>query len=197
MWYCKRCNEAVEDAFDTCWNCGTSHDGTPDPAFQRVPDDAEVPDPGADDSTNPYSSPADVRSVASNQAQAAKLPEDVRRLLAGTSPAVFFMSILCGIAALLVIIQLVAFFQTWYLIRDSAVAQMTLITRAIILAIWMTLAYLLWNYGTAMRRVARNDDSYIYPMFMWQRRFWIVAAISVTTFVIIIIIVAIIALSMF
>jgi len=28
MWKCKKCGEENEDAFDSCWNCGTSIDGT-------------------------------------------------------------------------------------------------------------------------------------------------------------------------
>ena len=28
MWKCKQCGEENEDTFDSCWNCGSSHDGT-------------------------------------------------------------------------------------------------------------------------------------------------------------------------
>ena len=28
MWECKRCREENEDAFDSCWSCGTNQDGT-------------------------------------------------------------------------------------------------------------------------------------------------------------------------
>jgi len=46
MWRCPRCDEELEDAFDTCWNCGTAQNGEPTPEFQREPDDPSVPDPG-------------------------------------------------------------------------------------------------------------------------------------------------------
>lgn len=35
MWECQKCHEKHEDAFESCWNCGTSREGTEDPAFQR------------------------------------------------------------------------------------------------------------------------------------------------------------------
>lgn len=40
MWYCQTCHEKIEDALDTCWNCGTAkdEDGTPDPTFRRADD---------------------------------------------------------------------------------------------------------------------------------------------------------------
>jgi hypothetical protein len=38
MWRCPNCKEEVSDDFDACWSCGTRTDGTPDPAFRRVPD---------------------------------------------------------------------------------------------------------------------------------------------------------------
>ena len=28
MWKCKKCNERIEDTFDTCWNCGSGEDGS-------------------------------------------------------------------------------------------------------------------------------------------------------------------------
>lgn len=34
MWQCSGCAEQLEDQFDTCWKCGTRHDGNHDPAFQ-------------------------------------------------------------------------------------------------------------------------------------------------------------------
>lgn len=36
MWECPKCSERLENAFDTCWNCGTSSDGIEDPAFRRA-----------------------------------------------------------------------------------------------------------------------------------------------------------------
>src|SRR6266540_991310 len=36
MWDCPKCREEVEDAFEACWNCGTSRDGTEDPTFRRA-----------------------------------------------------------------------------------------------------------------------------------------------------------------
>jgi len=35
MWQCVKCHERLEDNFDVCWNCGTSRDGTEDPAFGK------------------------------------------------------------------------------------------------------------------------------------------------------------------
>jgi hypothetical protein len=40
MWECPKCHEKVEDSFDVCWNCGTSADGTEDPAFRRADEDS-------------------------------------------------------------------------------------------------------------------------------------------------------------
>jgi hypothetical protein len=28
-WTCKGCDEAIEDSFEECWNCGTNRDGSP------------------------------------------------------------------------------------------------------------------------------------------------------------------------
>jgi hypothetical protein len=33
MWTCKKCQERLEDSFETCWNCGTSRSGVEDPGF--------------------------------------------------------------------------------------------------------------------------------------------------------------------
>jgi hypothetical protein len=48
MWDCPKCREAVDQEFDVCWNCGTGRDGTVDPQFKRVTDDASVPDASFD-----------------------------------------------------------------------------------------------------------------------------------------------------
>jgi hypothetical protein len=34
MWKCQKCQESHDDSFEACWNCGTSRDGTEDPAFE-------------------------------------------------------------------------------------------------------------------------------------------------------------------
>jgi hypothetical protein len=36
-WYCSKCRESVDSAFDVCWNCGTSKEGVEDPTFQKAP----------------------------------------------------------------------------------------------------------------------------------------------------------------
>lgn len=33
MWQCVHCDQTVDDAFDCCWNCGTSREGKVDPDF--------------------------------------------------------------------------------------------------------------------------------------------------------------------
>jgi uncharacterized protein YbjQ (UPF0145 family) len=38
MWECPKCHESIEGTFDTCWNCGTSRDGTEDPHFESQKD---------------------------------------------------------------------------------------------------------------------------------------------------------------
>jgi len=38
MWRCSKCGESVDDSFDVCWNCGTTKDGMPDPAFRQAAD---------------------------------------------------------------------------------------------------------------------------------------------------------------
>lgn len=38
-WACPRCQETVPDAFEVCWNCGTSREGIADPQFRREPSD--------------------------------------------------------------------------------------------------------------------------------------------------------------
>ncbi len=52
MWHCQKCNEAIDDRFSTCWNCGTNADGTADPSFHREPEDSAVPDPGAEETAS-------------------------------------------------------------------------------------------------------------------------------------------------
>lgn len=38
MWHCPKCQTQIDDEFDTCWACGTSHDGTEDPNFVPAKD---------------------------------------------------------------------------------------------------------------------------------------------------------------
>jgi len=38
MWKCENCSEELDDAFDACWNCGTSIQGETNPEFQPVVD---------------------------------------------------------------------------------------------------------------------------------------------------------------
>jgi hypothetical protein len=38
MWECPKCGERIEELFDPCWACGTSRDGTEDPAFRPEED---------------------------------------------------------------------------------------------------------------------------------------------------------------
>jgi hypothetical protein len=33
MWNCPNCAEGLNDAFEVCWSCGTTKDGTVDPHF--------------------------------------------------------------------------------------------------------------------------------------------------------------------
>jgi hypothetical protein len=41
MWTCPKCASKIDPAFEVCWNCGTSPDGTVDPSF--VPADQAGP----------------------------------------------------------------------------------------------------------------------------------------------------------
>jgi hypothetical protein len=38
MWNCPKCRAKVDDSFEICWSCGTSHDGEEDPAFACADD---------------------------------------------------------------------------------------------------------------------------------------------------------------
>jgi len=42
MWTCVKCGERHEEAFDTCWKCGTGRDGAPQPDPVIFPADAPV-----------------------------------------------------------------------------------------------------------------------------------------------------------
>jgi membrane protease YdiL (CAAX protease family)/predicted RNA-binding Zn-ribbon protein involved in translation (DUF1610 family) len=53
MWYCPRCGEPIEDAFDACWRCGTGRDGAASGEFHPEPEDPSVPDPGPEPEVAP------------------------------------------------------------------------------------------------------------------------------------------------
>lgn len=36
MWQCVKCHEKHDDAFEVCWNCGTSSAGVEDPEFRKA-----------------------------------------------------------------------------------------------------------------------------------------------------------------
>jgi hypothetical protein len=61
MWQCVKCHQHVEDQFDTCWQCGTSRDGTEDPDFslgdEVPPEAAETLAPENDIERNPIECP--------------------------------------------------------------------------------------------------------------------------------------------
>lgn len=42
MWTCPKCHSKVDPAFEVCWNCGTSPDGTVDPTFVRADDSGPI-----------------------------------------------------------------------------------------------------------------------------------------------------------
>jgi hypothetical protein len=60
MWECPKCQAEVEDSFEICWSCGTSIDGTEDPAFvtadeaEPIEDPVAVDDPELDDITSDF-----------------------------------------------------------------------------------------------------------------------------------------------
>jgi hypothetical protein len=45
MWTCPKCGATMEDAFDACWQCGTSIEGVEDPTFVRADDAPPIVDP--------------------------------------------------------------------------------------------------------------------------------------------------------
>jgi len=47
MWKCPKCQVQHEDAFEVCWNCGTSKEGVEDPAFSRVDESAQTSESSA------------------------------------------------------------------------------------------------------------------------------------------------------
>jgi hypothetical protein len=61
MWQCIRCRKKVDNAFDACWNCGTSSEGVADLEFRKAeeirpeemisPWEPNKPLPPADEST--------------------------------------------------------------------------------------------------------------------------------------------------
>ena len=61
MWQCPKCKEKLEDSFDVCWNCGTSRDGTEDPAFHKeeeVVPASQAPEANDDTPSRPAVLPA-------------------------------------------------------------------------------------------------------------------------------------------
>jgi hypothetical protein len=46
MWQCQKCGEDIEDAFDACWNCGTSKAGVESANFRTETDVAETDNAG-------------------------------------------------------------------------------------------------------------------------------------------------------
>jgi hypothetical protein len=78
MWHCPACNEALDDAFDVCWNCGTDRDGLADPLFRRATDDASNlgSGPGPEDELAEMDSDtADQPTPAKNAADRTKILE--------------------------------------------------------------------------------------------------------------------------
>ncbi len=64
MWKCSHCDEPIDDQFDTCWNCGTSTDGTEDPGSQRTPDAPIASEPFEESDRTPSSEGAPRRGIA-------------------------------------------------------------------------------------------------------------------------------------
>jgi hypothetical protein len=75
MWHCPACNEALDDAFDVCWNCGTDRVGLADPLFRRATDDASTPNSGPEDEIS------DGDSDTADQPPAAKNTTDRTKIL--------------------------------------------------------------------------------------------------------------------
>lgn len=48
MWSCPKCQSKVDDAFEVCWQCGTTADGVEDPNFVSADDAAPIADPAYD-----------------------------------------------------------------------------------------------------------------------------------------------------
>lgn len=45
MWTCPKCASKIDPAFEVCWNCGTSPDGTVDPSFVPADQAGPIEDP--------------------------------------------------------------------------------------------------------------------------------------------------------
>jgi hypothetical protein len=42
MWRCANCDEQVEDHFEVCWNCQFAKDGTPQPVYEEIAEEAKA-----------------------------------------------------------------------------------------------------------------------------------------------------------
>jgi hypothetical protein len=45
MWSCPKCQTKVDDAFEVCWQCGTTADGVEDPTFVSADETPPIEDP--------------------------------------------------------------------------------------------------------------------------------------------------------
>jgi uncharacterized protein YbjQ (UPF0145 family) len=61
VWNCVKCLERVEDSFDVCWKCGTSKDGTEDPAFR-----------GADEARDEFDDPSPFEEAITDRPRGSK-----------------------------------------------------------------------------------------------------------------------------
>ncbi len=53
MWSCPKCQTKVDDAFDVCWQCGTTTEGVEDPSFVKADDAEPIADPVYDPIARP------------------------------------------------------------------------------------------------------------------------------------------------
>jgi len=58
-WTCPRCGQSVPRDFEVCWNCGTSHDGVPNPDFSK--------EPSSGDNDHPCEEETPEQAAAANQ----------------------------------------------------------------------------------------------------------------------------------
>jgi len=57
MWTCTKCFEQLDDAFATCWKCGTSKDGAEDAGFAKRAAVMREPDHGTGAPKHPLACP--------------------------------------------------------------------------------------------------------------------------------------------
>jgi Putative prokaryotic signal transducing protein len=48
MWRCPICRKEVDDSFEVCWACGTTHDGIEDPTFVTADKANRIADQGVE-----------------------------------------------------------------------------------------------------------------------------------------------------